>query len=102
MREKERAVFVGVGGNTPGLRMTRCGLGVEVRRWGLRIGIKLSPHDLRRTFGNQVTRAGAPQRVAMLAGRWKSEKAFERYTLDLEPGDIVQYSPVMRAMEDGA
>jgi site-specific recombinase XerD len=94
-----RAVFVGVGGNTPGERMTRDGLKLVVRKWGKNAKIgKLTPHDFRRTFATQVTRAGAPQRVAMAAGRWKDERVFRRYTQAIEPADIDPYSPVMRAV----
>ena len=94
-----RAVFVGVGGQTPGLRMTRHGLQAVVRDWGKKAGIgKLSPHDFRRTFATQATRAGAPQKVAMAAGRWKDPKVFEKYVRAIEPADIEPYSPVMTAM----
>jgi site-specific recombinase XerD len=94
-----RAVFVGIGGNTPGQRMTRHGLKLVVKQWGKNAKIgKLSPHDFRRTFATLATRAGAPQRVAMAAGRWKDERVFMRYTQAIEPADIDPYSPVMQAV----
>jgi site-specific recombinase XerD len=96
---ESRAVFVSVGGNTPGKRLTRHGLQLVVRKWGKKAKIgPLSPHDFRRTFATQATRAGAPQRVAMAAGRWKDERVFRRYTQAIVPADIDPYSPVMRAV----
>ena len=73
--------------------------GIELKK--LREGekwLRFTPHDLRRTFGNETSRAGAPNRVVMTAGGWKSESAFRRYTLGLRPNDIAAYSPVMAAM----
>jgi len=86
----------------PGQRLTHHGLQYIVRWWGEKAKIgKLSPHDFRRTFATQATRAGAPQRVAMTAGRWKDERVFRRYTQAIEPADIDPYSPVMQVMNGG-
>lgn len=96
-----KTLFVSIAGETPGQPMTRSGLGHEVEKWGRKIGIELSPHDFRRTFGNETARAGANERIAMTAGRWETESAYRRYTLNLQPSDIAAYSPVMRAMGMG-
>jgi len=93
-----KTLFCSVGGETPGAPLTRFGLGHEVAKWGAACGIKLSPHDLRRTFGNETARKGANERVAMLAGGWKSPAAYKRYTLSLTPADIEPYSPIINAL----
>jgi integrase len=79
-----------------GQALTRCGLGCEVRKWGQRIGIKLSPHDLRRSFATLSTIFGAPSRVVQAAGRWSNIDMVEHYTQDLDPVEIVPYLPVTR------
>ena len=94
-----KTLFVGLGGTKPGTPLTRDGLGAIVRAWGQRIGIKLSPHDLRRTFATLALRAGAPTRVVQIAGRWKDSKMVERYSSALKADDIDRYLPVTKAME---
>ena len=89
------AVFVAVGGNTPGKPLTRMGLQRIVKYWGEKAGIgMLSPHDLRRTFAVTATRLGAPSRLVQLAGRWSSIKMVEVYTQTLENADFEKYFPV--------
>jgi integrase len=91
----EDTIFVSVGGNTPGKRLTRPGLQRVVKTWGEKAGIGLlSPHDLRRTFAVMSTRLGAPSRLVQLAGRWSSIEMVERYTSSLEVADFEKYFPV--------
>lgn len=56
-------------------------------------GVTVSPHDLRRTFATLTTKAGAPTRVAMAAGRWNNLAVFQRYTQAIEPEDIDPWFP---------
>jgi len=77
-----------------GLAMTRCGLTCIVRKWGLRIGMKLSPHDLRRSFATLSTIFGAPSRVVQAAGRWSDISMVERYTQEIDPAEIAPYLPM--------
>jgi integrase len=79
-----------------GRGMTRCGLTCIFRKWGLRIGMKLSPHDLRRSFATLSTIFGAPSRVVQAAGRWSDIKMVERYTQEIDPEEIAPYLPVMQ------
>jgi integrase/recombinase XerD len=77
-----------------GRRMTRCGLNCIVRKWGERIGVKMSPHDLRRSFATLSTIFGAPSRVVQAAGRWSDIAMVEHYTQGLDPAAITPYLPV--------
>ncbi len=61
---------------------------------GIRIGIRFSPHDLRRTFACLSTQAGAPSRIVMAAGGWTSVESFLRYTRAIGPDDIAPYDPI--------
>jgi len=95
-----RHAAVGVGelfvSTRTGKGMTRCGLLCIVRKWGERIGVKLSPHDLRRTFATLTTIYGAPTRVVQAAGRWSDITMVEHYTQGLDPTAITPYLPVTR------
>ena len=75
-------------------QVTRDGLRVIVRRWGEKLGYKLSPHDLRRTFATLGSRAGAPSRLLQVAGRWSSIDMVERYTQAITADDFDAYFPV--------
>ena len=79
-----------------GQAMTRCGLTCIVRKWGLRVGMKLSPHDLRRSFATLSTIFGAPSRVVQAAGRWSDIGMVEHYTQEIDPAEIAPYLPVMQ------
>lgn len=83
-----------------GMGLTRDGLGTIVRRWGEKIGIKLTPHDLRRTFAVLSTRAGAPARVLQVAGRWSSLEMVEHYTSKITADDFRPWFPVAWVMEN--
>jgi integrase/recombinase XerD len=88
------ALFVSVGGNTPRQRLTRSGLQLIVKRWGECIGIRLSPHDLRRTFAILALKRGAPTRVLQEAGRWRSVAMVELYTRGISAEEFRRYFPV--------
>jgi len=80
------ALFVGIGGSTPGSRMTRYGLRTNMRRLSKRAGIKLaSPHALRRTMATlAMTQNRASDRIVSVMGRWRSTEQVRRYTAGLE------------------
>jgi integrase/recombinase XerD len=93
------AVFVSVGGNTPGMPLTPSGLRVIFRQIGREAGLeKLSPHDLRRSFATLSHRFGAPSRIVQVAGRWHDLAQVEGYTQALEAEDFAPYDPVSRIM----
>ena len=77
-------------------QVTRDGLRVIVRRWGEKIGIKLSPHDFRRTFAVMAIKAGAPTRLVQIAGRWSDIRMVEYYTRTIEAIDLGPYFPMVR------
>ncbi len=73
--------------------LTPQGLQSIVKQWGRRIGIKLSPHDFRRSFAVLATEAGAPERVLMEGGRWSDAKMIQRYTRTLKLEAMRKYLP---------
>jgi len=89
-------VFVSTRGGRP---LTREGLQTIVKKWGLELGIKLSPHDLRRSFATLATTFGAPTRLVQEAGRWSTIEMVEHYTRNLDPLAITPYLPVSRLLE---
>lgn len=91
---RDDTVFVSIGGNTPGKRLTRDGLGSTVRKWGKQIGIQLSPHDLRRSYATFSTYAGAPGRILQIATGWHDLKMVERYTGSITPAAMDPYFSV--------
>lgn len=92
-------VFIGLGGDTRGMPLTREGFTCIVRAWGVHAGIgALSPHDLRRTFAVLATRLHAPARVLQVAGRWSNIAMVERYTQAIVADDFEEYFPVTGAM----
>ncbi len=80
-------------------QVTRDGLRVIVRRWGEKLGFRLSPHDLRRSFATLSTKAGAPSRLVQVAGRWSSIDMVEHYTQAIEPADFDEFFPVHRVVD---
>lgn len=80
-------------------QVSRDGLRVIVRRWGEKLGIRLSPHDLRRSFAHISSKSGAPSRLVQVAGRWSSIEMVERYTQGIEPADFENYFPVSRIVD---
>ena len=79
-----------------GTALTREGLQTIVKKWGVAIGLKLSPHDLRRSFATLSTIFGAPSRIVQEAGRWANITMVEHYTQSLDPEAITPFLPVSR------
>ncbi len=79
-------------------QVSRDGLRVIVRRWGEKLGFRLSPHDLRRTFAVLSTKAGAPSRLVQVAGRWSDLKMVEHYTQSITAEDFQEYFPTSALM----
>ena len=75
-------------------QVTRDGLRVIVRKWGEKIGLKLSPHDFRRTFAVMAIKAGAPTRLVQVAGRWSDIRMVEYYTRTISAIDLGPYFPM--------
>lgn len=95
------ALFVGIGGNTPGEAMTAEGLRAMLKSVGRRAGVAdLSPHAFRRGGATQAIRQGASTRWVQAHGRWAKLEMVERYTRALDPGDMIdEYSP-MRSLNN--
>ncbi len=97
------AVFVAVGGDTPGRALTPSGLRSIFRKLGKTAGIgPFSPHDLRRSFATLSHQLGAPTRIVQVGGRWGDVKQVERYTQALQVTDIQRYSPVTHILKLGS
>jgi integrase/recombinase XerD len=91
--EDERALFVSVGGGTPGCRLTPRGLRIVVVRIGEAVGVLgVSPHSFRRGFALAASLAGAPARVVMAAGRWSNIDMVVRYTLAMRRRELYDHS----------
>jgi len=72
-----------------------------VRQWGIVIGIKLSPHDLRRSFAMLATELmGAPERILMEGGRWSNSEMIQRYTRTLKLDAMRRYLPMSGLLGD--
>lgn len=84
-------VFTGEG-------LTPEGLNQIVRQWGLKIDIKLSPHDLRRSFATLATLLGATERHLMEGGRWQNADMIRIYTRTLKLEAMRPYLPVQGLM----
>jgi integrase/recombinase XerD len=95
-------VFISIGGNTSGCKLTRSGLQRIVKYWGNSLGIQLSPHDFRRTFATLATQAGAPSRTLQVAGRWSDLSMVERYTKSINLTDFEHYFPMDFVMRDNS
>lgn len=77
-----------------GEALTPEGLGNIIKSWGEKIGIKLSPHDLRRSFAVLATEAGAPERILMEGGGWETSEMIITYTRNLRLETMRKYLPV--------
>lgn len=96
------ALFVSLRDNkTHGRALTRHGMKAIFKRWGKNLGITLSPHDARRTFGNVTAKLGAPTAVTMAAGRWESFESFRRYQQEITAQAITPWLPVTNALKPG-
>jgi integrase/recombinase XerC len=91
-----RALFVSVGGNTPGQPLTVQGLRAVLNSLGRRAGVdNVTPHSFRRGGATQAIRNGASTRWVQAHGRWAKLEFVELYTRALDPGDMIErYSPV--------
>lgn len=93
-----KTVFVGTHAQK-GRPMTREGIQTIVNKWGTVAEVgKLSPHDFRRTFATLATRNGAPPRVLMEAGRWKTQEMITVYTRAITQDDFKPYLPIKKIM----
>jgi integrase len=77
-----------------GEKLTREGLQTIVKKWGKILGVKLSPHDFRRTYCRRVLESGASTRQAQLGGRWSNIGMVELYSQDLEQDTIRPFLPL--------
>lgn len=81
-------------GLTPG------GLYSIVREWGNKIGMPLGVHDFRRGFATIASEGGAPDRLIMEGGRWKSTQMVMRYTRALRLEKMRPWLPMKRIKTD--
>jgi site-specific recombinase XerD len=81
----------------PGYRLTREGLADVIHAIGKNAGLRVGPHDLRRTFATLAILMGAPSRLVQVAGRWSDLKLVERYTQSITAKAIDPYSPISAA-----
>lgn len=76
-----QALFVGVGGLSPGGPMTRGGVRCILGKLASRAGVShLSPHALRRGGAVAMIEAGAPSRVVQIHGGWDDLSMVDWYT----------------------
>jgi len=90
------AVFVST---TQGNQLTREGLQTIVKKWGKALGIKLSPHDFRRSFATISSVFGAPSRLVQIGGRWSSIEMVEHYTQAVGAEALRPFLPVDKLAE---
>ncbi len=76
------------------------GLYSIVREWGWKIGITLSPHDLRRTMAVLAWENGASDRSLMEMGRWETPAMVKRYTRTLRLEATRKYLVVSSLLRD--
>ena len=82
-----------------GRGLTPEGLYNIVEEWGTRIGIKLSPHDLRRSMAiGGILINHAPERAQMELGRWKHSSMIKTYTRGLRLESLRKYLLVDRLL----
>lgn len=77
-----------------GRALTPEGLYNIIEGWGKRISLKLSPHDLRRSFAVIATENGAPERTLMAGGRWSNSQMISTYTRTLKLESMRKFLPV--------
>ena len=91
--ENCKTLFYSLHHRNKGNEMKRDGMRQLVNEWGRRLNIKLSPHDLRRSFATLATILGAPTRIVQVAGRWEKLETVEKYTRDIDQRNITPYLP---------
>jgi integrase/recombinase XerD len=74
--------------------LTPEGLNTIIGTWGKRIGIKLSPHDLRRSMAIFAAENGAGDRALMDMGRWASTDMPRLYTRTFQLENCRKYLPI--------
>jgi site-specific recombinase XerD len=75
------AMFVAIGGNTPGSALTARGLRIIVKNLGERAGVSgVSPHAFRRGGTAQLTLSQVPTRIVQILGGWSKITMVEIYT----------------------
>lgn len=79
-QEKVETLFISIGGIRPGRPLTTNGLRAMFHTIGKRHGIKLSPHDMRRTGAAQFINNGGSTRQLMELWRLKRLQEAETYT----------------------
>lgn len=79
--------------------LTAEGLNAIVREWGKKIGVKMSPHDFRRGMATIASEGGAPDRLIMENGRWKSTQMVTRYTRGLKLEAMRNFLPMKKLRE---
>lgn len=79
-----------------GAGLTPEGLYSIVRTWGKHIGIASGVHDFRRGFATIASENGAPDRIIMEGGRWKSTQMVTRYTRGLKLEAMRQWLPMTK------
>lgn len=91
-------LYVGIGGSTPGQKLTVTGLRANFYRLSRKAGIpKFSPHALRRTFATLSTRYGVPKRIIQANGGWQTSEMVDRYTMQISAEDFTTF-PTDRIM----
>lgn len=93
-------LFVSLKHQRKGQGLTPEGLNRIVSRWGNKIGMKLSPHDFRRSLATITSENGGPDRGIMEAGRWHDQKVFTGYTRNYRLEAIRKFLPTT-AVEQG-
>ena len=80
-----------------GKGLTTEGLFNIVKEWGKKINIKLSPHDLRRSFACLSTQLlKTPEIILMSGGRWSNTAMIQRYTRTLKLENMRDYLPMLK------
>ena len=88
------ALFVSVGGPTPGRGLTRYGLTLIWAELGARAGLPaLSTHDFRRGFAVESARRRMPLRAMQLQGGWSNADIVSRYLMAMTLEDARDFLP---------
>jgi integrase/recombinase XerD len=95
-RPGEEALFVSVGGTTPGAAFSRYGLRAILKRLGRQAQLNgVSPHAFRRAFACVMELAGASTRTTQILGRWENLEMVIHYQRDLEAAlQYNQFAPL--------
>lgn len=86
-------VYVSISGTKPGTPLTPAGLRTIFAQIGRAVGVRFSPHDLRRTFATLSLQKGANTRQVQVLGRWTDIRMVERYSQALMLESIRDHFP---------